>query len=109
MGNKWVYDFKCRGPFINPQRACAVRVTVVGFVCLSVKSHLTSGASVHPEIDVTCSTGNEGQKNCGVFSETAPLRRFSTLSVVRPYVQSAIFKVHVLTNEACQHAGRARV
>ena len=38
---------------INPRRACAVRVTVVVVsvclcvcVCLSVKSHLTSGASV---------------------------------------------------------------
>ena len=40
------------------------------FVCLSVKSHLTSGASDRPEIDVTYSTGNEGQKHCGVFSET---------------------------------------
>ena len=79
------------------------------WVCVSVKSHLTSGVSVRPEIDVTYSTGNEGQKICGVFSETAPLQRSSTPSVVRPYVQSAIFKAHALTNEACQHAGRVRV
>ena len=47
--------------FINPQCACAARVTIVGFVCLcvclpvcpSVKPHLTSGVSVRPEIDVT--------------------------------------------------------
>ena len=44
---------------VNPRRACAARVTVVGFVCLSVcvcvsvKPHLTSGASVRLEIDVT--------------------------------------------------------
>ena len=53
---------------INPRRACAVRVTVVGFicvsVCLSVKSHLTYGASVRPENAVTYSVGNEGQKIC---------------------------------------------
>ena len=80
---------------INPRRACAARVTVVGSVCLSVclsvKSHLAYGASVRPENAVTYSAGNEGQKICGVFSETAPLQRSSTPSVVRPCVQSAIF------------------
>ena len=77
--------------FINPRRACAARVTVVGSVCVSVKSHLTYGASVRPENAVTYSAGNEGQTICGVFSETAPLQRSSTPSVVRPCVQSAIF------------------
>ena len=76
---------------INPRRACAARVTVVGSECLSVKSHLTYGASVRPENAVTYSTGNEGQKICGVFSETAPLQRSSTPSIVQPCVQSAIF------------------
>ena len=52
-------------------------------VCLSVKQHLTYGASVRPENAVTYSAGNEGQKICGVFSETAPLQRSSTPSVVR--------------------------
>ena len=47
-------------------------------VCLSVKSHLTSGASVRPEDPVMYSAGNRGQKICGVFSETAPLQRSST-------------------------------
>ena len=47
------------------------------FVCLSVKSHLTSGASVHPENAVTYSACSEGQKICGVFSETTPLQRSS--------------------------------
>ena len=60
-------------------------------VCVSVKSHLTYGASVRPKHAVTYSAGNEGQKICGVFSETAPLQRSSTPSVVRPCVQSAIF------------------
>ena len=52
------------------------RVTVVGSVCLSVKSHLTSGASVRPENTVVYSAGNEGQKSCGVFFETAPFKSY---------------------------------
>ena len=57
--------------------------TVVGSVCVcvSVKSHLTSGASVRPENTVTYSAGNGGQKICGVFSDTAPLQRSSTPSI----------------------------
>ena len=46
-----------------------------------VKSHLTSGASVYPENTVTYSVGNGGPNICGVFSETALLRRFSTPSI----------------------------
>ena len=35
----------------------------LGFsACLSVKPHLTSGAFVRPEINVTYSMGNEGPK-----------------------------------------------
>ena len=74
------------GSIINPRRAYAVRVTVVGSVwcvCVSVQ-HLTSRVSFRPENAVTYSTGNEGQKNCGVFSETASLRRSSIPFVVRP-------------------------
>ena len=74
------------------------RVTVVGpvcvcvcvSVCLSVKSHLTSGASVRSENTVMYSADND-QKICGVLSETAPLQRSSTPSVEGPYVLSAIF------------------
>ena len=44
------------------------------WVCVSVKSHLTYGASVRPENAVTYSAGNEGQKIRGVFSENAPLQ-----------------------------------
>ena len=51
-------------------------------VCLSVKSHLTYGASVRPENAVTYSTGNEGQKICGIFSENAPLLRSSQVVIV---------------------------
>ena len=53
---------------INPRRACAARVAVVGSVCpsvrLSVKSHLTSGESVRPENAVTCVlSGQRRSKN----------------------------------------------
>ena len=48
-----------------------VCVCVCVSVCLSVKSHLTSGASVRPENTVTYLAGNGGQKFCGVFFETA--------------------------------------
>ena len=71
---------------VNPRRACAARVTVVVrvcvCVCLSVKSKLTSGASVRPETSVIYSTANEGQKNCGDFSKNAPLQRFTTSCIV---------------------------
>ena len=47
-------------------------------LCVSVKSHLTSGASVRPENTVTYSASNGGQNICGGFSETARLQRSST-------------------------------
>ena len=59
-------------------------------VCLSIKSHLTSGASVRRENAATYSVGNKGQKICGIFSKTAPLPRSSTTSLERPYIRSAI-------------------
>ena len=55
---------------INPRRACAARVTVVGSVCQSVIQNLT----YRPTNDTTYLTGNEGQNNCAVFSENAPLQ-----------------------------------
>ena len=77
-------------PYIfNPRRACAARVTVVVVsvclcVCVSVKSPLTFGASVCPENAVTYSVGNKGQKNCGVFSDTASFQSYGTCCIVRP-------------------------
>ena len=67
---------------INPRRACAARVTVVGSVCvcvcvcvcLSVTLHLTSRMFVRLTNDTTYLTGNEGQKFRTVFSENAPLQ-----------------------------------
>ena len=64
-------------------------------VCVSVKSHLTSGASVCCENAVTYSVGNEGQKICGVFSATAPLPRPTAPSLGWPYIRSAII-THML-------------
>ena len=86
--------------FINPRRACAARVTVVGFVCvcvcLSVKSHLTYGASVRPENAVTYSTGNEGQKICGDLPETTAFKSYaakherkSQLLIISTYPRAA--------------------
>ena len=59
---------------VNPRRACAARVTVVGFVCLCVTLNLTSRVSVRPRNDTIYPTGDEGQNICGVFSENAPLQ-----------------------------------
>ena len=91
---------------INPRRACAARVTVVGSVCVSVKSHLTSEASVRPENAVTFSAGNEGQKICGVFSETAPLQRSSTPSVdghtySRPFFLRKAARMRIIVFTTC--------
>ena len=62
----------------NLRRACAARVIVLGSVCLSVcvsvKSHLTYGASVRPENTATYSAGNEGQNICGDLPETTAFR-----------------------------------
>ena len=67
-----------------------VCVSVCVCVCLSVKSHLTFGASVHPENTVTHSVGNESQKICSVFSDTALFQRYSTCCICTATVQSAI-------------------
>ena len=43
-------------------------------VCLSVKSHLTYGASVRPENAVTYSASKEGQNICGDLPETTAFK-----------------------------------
>ena len=60
-------------------RSCRVCLCV----CLSVKSHLTSGAFVRPDNSATYSAANEGQKICGVFSETALFQSYGTSCIVR--------------------------
>ena len=71
---------------INPRRACAARVTVLGYVCVCVcvcvcvsvcLSHLTYGASVRPENAVAYSAGNEGQKICGDLPETTAFKSYA--------------------------------
>ena len=78
-------------------------------VCVSVKSHLTSGASVRPENAVTYSAGNEGQNICGVFSETAPLQRSSTPSVdghtySRPFFLRKAARMRIIVFTTCEAA-----
>ena len=46
-------------------------------VCLSVKSHLTYGASVRPKNAVTCTAGNEGKKICGDLPETTAFKSYA--------------------------------
>ena len=74
-------------------RFTVVAVSVCVCVCLSVKRHLTSGASVCPENAVTYSAGNEGQNICGVFSKTHAFQRSRALFLGWPYIRSAIFPV----------------
>ena len=71
-----------------------------------IKSHLTSGASVRPENAVTYSAGNEGQKICGVFSETAPLQISSTPSVdghtySRPFFLRKAARMRIIVFTTC--------
>ena len=57
--------------------ACfSLGLSVCVSVCLSVKSHLTYGASVRFENAVTYSAGKEGQKICGDLPETTALKSY---------------------------------
>ena len=65
-------------------------------VCLSVKSHLTYGASVRPENAVTYSASNEGQTICGDLPETTAFKSYaakherkSQLLIIQTYPRSA--------------------
>ena len=71
-------------------RICSEGYGVAVSVYVSVKSHLTSGASVRHENAFTYSAGNEGQK---IVSETVPLQTLSAPSLGWPYIRSAIFPV----------------
>ena len=69
---------------------------------MSVKSNLTSGASVCPENTVTYSADNKGPKICGVFSETAPFKSYGVICLpVTSYegiaaIFRALFRQHSL-------------
>ena len=60
-------------------------------VCVSVKSHLTSGVSVRPKNAVTNSAGDEGRKICGVFFKTHAFLRLSAPSLGWPHIRLASF------------------
>ena len=68
--------------FINLRRTCTARVTVVGYVCLSVTLNLTSRVFVRLIKDTTYLTGNEGQTFRTVFSKNAPLQSQSASTLV---------------------------
>ena len=46
-------------------------------VCVSVKSHLTYGVSVHPENAATYSVGNESKNICGDLPETTAFKSYN--------------------------------
>ena len=70
---------------INPLRACTARVTAVGFVCLSVRlcvcvsvrSHITYGASDCHENAFMYSAVNEGKNICGDLPETTAFKSYA--------------------------------
>ena len=87
---------------INCRCMCAVRVSIVGSVCLSVKSHLTYGVSVRPENAVTYSAGNEGEKNLWGFLFVADIQHFSHCMAIylRPFFVMRK-NMHALYTTAC--------
>ena len=64
-------------------------------MCVSVNRDLTSGVSVCPENDIMYSMGNEGQKICVDFSETAPLPRYTASCIVCHVCSRPFWKPHV--------------
>ena len=85
------------------------------FVCLSIKSHLTYGASV-PENAVTYSAGNKGKKICGDLPETTAFKSYaakherkSQYANFPTYPRSAFFAWHTakrkrVPNDCQQHS-----
>ena len=62
---------------VNPRCACAARVTVVGFVILSVKRDLTSRMSNRAISERAYSVAYERQKICGDFPETTAFKSYA--------------------------------
>ena len=79
------------------------RVTVVGTVCVSVKSHLTSGVSVHPVTTVMYSAGNGGQNTCGLFFETALFKSYGVKCERKSQYANLIYNVAGLLWFTCDH------
>ena len=83
------------------------------WVCLSVTQHLNSGTSVRVTNDTVYLTGNEGQKYLAVFSESAPLERYSASCIVWLSYSVAIFTLrktrmrhHAVCKQPFCHRGR---
>ena len=79
---------------VNPRQACTARVTVVGFVCLSVcfKSHLTSRMSHRAISKCAYSMECEHQNISGDLLEMAVLKRYkqtANMVIFLAYLQSA--------------------
>ena len=67
---------------VNPRRACAARVTVVGlFVC---PLHLTSRTFVRIAISTTYSTGSEGQNFVGFSLKMLRCRARALTAIFTP-------------------------
>ena len=62
---------------INARRACAARVTVLGSVCLSVWSHLTSRMSNRAINEHAYLVAYERQKICGDLPETTAFKSYA--------------------------------
>ena len=60
---------------INPRRACAARSSCVS-VILSVMRELTSPVIERVKNKLTYPAADEGQKICGIFSETALFKSY---------------------------------
>ena len=84
----------CLPSIVNPRRACAARVIVLGLsVCLYVcllPLHLPSRTAIRHENDITYQADREDQFNRTVFSENAALRRSSGVALAStwPFLQN---------------------
>ena len=88
---------------INPQRASAARVTVLGLVCLSVKSHLTYGASFRPE--KRCHVLSGQRKFCGDLPETIAFKSYAANQYCDlPVVSFFSGKRQRVPNDCLQHS-----
>ena len=91
---------------INPRRACAARVTVVGSVCLCIAIQHFTYSSTN---DATYLTGNEGQKICGIFSVTTVFVSYGVKHGLksRSQMTTALTRFLLLSRWRCQkqHVG----
>ena len=103
----------CFCNFINPRRACAARVTVVGSVCLSVTLHLTSRMSVRLKNNTIYLTGTEGQKIRAVFSKTASFERYGVICVsrqrARPYLVFVTTQASLLVKRLTRYSALLQI